>query len=464
MSYRLPMKLGLVLLVPVSLWCQSIRIHTNIGDIDVTLYPNAAPKTVANFMAYVSKGTYNRTVIHRVVPSFVIQGGGYSFNNGTLTAVTTNPFIQNEYNLPNTRGTIAMAKLSSCATTTQCINPADSATSQWYFNVVDNSVTLGPTNNGGFTVFGRIANAAGLALMDKISGLPTGVLSSPYDQMPIIDNTTGKNLTDANVVLITSVEVLTAPSIASAGVVSASNFGGQLVAAPGSYIEIYGQNLAGTSRGWASADFRGANAPTSLDGVSVTINGQVAYVNYVSPGQINVQVPSTIPAGLTLPVIVTYNGVASAPVSIATRQVAGGLLAPASFKVGSNQYVVALHADNTFVTSGNIAGISGSPAKPGETLTLYGTGFGRVDTNSVPIAGQIAQNTANIVANVQVNIGQSQATLLYAGIAPGLVGVYQFNVTVPSDAPNGDLPLTVTVNGDSIAQTNLLLPVQAAKN
>ena len=127
-------------------------------------------------------------------------------------------------------------------------------------------------------------------------------------------------------------------------IVTASTFGGYLnTASPGSYIEIYGANLAGTSRVWATGDFRGADAPTTLDGVTVSINGTAAFVNYVSPGQVNAEVPDTIAAG-NATVVVSYKGQSSAAATMTINPLQPGLLAPVAFKVNGNQYVAALHA------------------------------------------------------------------------------------------------------------------------
>src|ERR1035441_5214917 len=81
------------------------------------------------------------------------------------------------------------------------------------------------------------------------------------------------------------------------GLITASTFGGSLSAAPGSFIEIYGADLANTTRQWSTADFDGLRAPTSLDGVTVTVGGQSAFVYYVSPGQVDALLPSGISAG-----------------------------------------------------------------------------------------------------------------------------------------------------------------------
>jgi uncharacterized protein (TIGR03437 family) len=153
--------------------------------------------------------------------------------------------------------------------------------------------------------------------------------------------------------------------------------------------------LATDSRAWATGDFNGNNAPTALDGTSVTIGGQPAYVEYISPGQVNVQVPSTAPTG-TQPVVVTSWDRMSAsrkPSPSAPRRRAFGLRR--QLAVGGNQYVGALFPDfATFVLPpGAFSGFTSQRAQPGDTIILYGIGFGPVTTN-LP-AGQIAQGLGN---------------------------------------------------------------------
>ena len=182
------------------------------------------------------------------------------------------------------------------------------------------------------------------------------------------------------------------PSISSGGIVTASAFGAFPSIAPGSWIEIYGANLAADSRSWTGADFTGVNAPTSLDGTKVTIGGQPAFIDYISPTQVNAQVPSSVAAG-SQPVIVTSAAGASAASTITVNQQEPGLLAPSSFTVGGKQYVAALFSDGaTFVLPpGAIAGVSARRALPGDTITLYGIGFGPVTPN-MP-AGQVVQQS-----------------------------------------------------------------------
>jgi cyclophilin family peptidyl-prolyl cis-trans isomerase len=145
---------------------------TPAGNIDIELYDDQAPITVANFLRYAGRGDYtNNGFIHRSAPGFILQGGGYIYGNSPLGIFATripvlDPPIQNEFSASrsNIRGTIAMAKL-----------PGDpnSATSEWFFNLANNSANL-DDQNGGFTVFGRVLDngpGTGMDVVDAISNL-----------------------------------------------------------------------------------------------------------------------------------------------------------------------------------------------------------------------------------------------------------------------------------------------------
>ena len=172
--------------------------HTSLGNISVQLYPDVAPQTVANFLSYVNAGAYTNSIIHRSVPNFIIQSGGFQVQNGQVVTTPTNAPVVNEFHLSNTRGTIALAKLGG--------NP-NSATSQWFFNETDNSSNL-DAQNGGFTVFGKITNAAGLAVMDQIAALPTYDLSSAnsaFNQIPLNNYQSGTTAQISNLVTVYSI-------------------------------------------------------------------------------------------------------------------------------------------------------------------------------------------------------------------------------------------------------------------
>lgn len=239
------------------------------------------------------------------------------------------------------------------------------------------------------------------------------------------------------------------PSIFSDGVTSASDFGGFTSVAPGSWMEIYGANLAAVAGDWSAADFTGNVAPTVLNGVSVTIGGQPAFVSYTSPGQVNVQVPTVSPGILGL--VLTNSRGSTQAYSVTVAAARPGLLAPGSFIVAGLQYVAAQHTDFSFaLPAGTLPGVVTRPARPGETLILYGIGFGPVTPATPP--GRISTGLTQLVSNVQVQIGGVPALVTYAGSAPGLVGVYQFNVVVPNITASSFAPVLFTTDGVPIGQ------------
>jgi uncharacterized protein (TIGR03437 family) len=222
--------------------------------------------------------------------------------------------------------------------------------------------------------------------------------------------------------------------------------------ADGSWVSIFGTNLANSTRPWRSGDFAGGNLPTSLDAVSVTIGGLPAAIAYVSPTQLNVQAPMTGETG-PVNVVVTNNSVASA---VATAVVSPQ--APGVFVYGSKYAAaIVLNGDGTYDFLGP-AGLLGStvttdPAQPGEILELYATGLGA--TNPAMPAGTLFSGAAPLVDSATVTIGGVSAQVGWAGlVSPGL---YQLNVTVPS-VPAGDQPLLVSVDG-AVSQQGVFVTV-----
>ena len=146
-----------------------VRVSTSEGTLNVQLYSDKVKATVTNFLRYANDALYDNTIFHRSVPSFVIQGGGFSAKDdstGLPAAITQFSPITLQALLSNTRGTIAMARTTD----------PNSATSQFFFNTVDNSANLDANaseGNDGYAVFGTITAASGLSTMDKIAALPT---------------------------------------------------------------------------------------------------------------------------------------------------------------------------------------------------------------------------------------------------------------------------------------------------
>ncbi|MCX7185034.1 MAG: peptidylprolyl isomerase [Nitrosospira sp.] len=152
-----------------------VEIKTNLGSILLELYPARAPKTVENFLQYVKEGHYKSTVFHRVIPGFMIQGGGL---DQALRQKPTRPPIENEAanGLKNTIGTIAMARTSD----------PHSASAQFFINVADNAFLnySAPTDRGyGYTVFGKVTG--GMEIVNKIAATPTGSGDVPRETIII---------------------------------------------------------------------------------------------------------------------------------------------------------------------------------------------------------------------------------------------------------------------------------------
>jgi uncharacterized protein (TIGR03437 family) len=240
-------------------------------------------------------------------------------------------------------------------------------------------------------------------------------------------------------VSITLVVTGTQPAPIISAVASAASY--QPGLASGAWMSIFGTNLSTSTYTWQNSDFVNGLLPTSLQGVSVTINGVAAYVAYISPTQINLLAPDDATIG-TVQVQVT-----AARQNSNTWSAPKTLFAPAFFTFASGAYVAALHADYSLVGAPNLLpGVVTQPAKPGETILLYGTGFGPT-TPPTP---------APLANPVQIKIGGMAATVAFAGlVGPGL---YQFNVTVPS-LPSGDAAVLATIGGVA-TQKGLAVSIQ----
>ena len=189
------------LLLGHSLFANSVvRFSSNVGEIDMELFDTQTPLTVANFLSYVNAGRYNQSFIHRSVPGFVIQGGGFGLSGNAVVSVPTSAAVPNEPGISNQRGTVAMAKLGD--------NP-NSATSQWFINLEDNSGA--PANldnqNGGFTVFGRVVGN-GMVVADRIAAFSTynatAELGGVFSDLPL----QSPALTINNLILFPAVRAL----------------------------------------------------------------------------------------------------------------------------------------------------------------------------------------------------------------------------------------------------------------
>jgi uncharacterized protein (TIGR03437 family) len=249
------------------------------------------------------------------------------------------------------------------------------------------------------------------------------------------------DLTDNRVREISGVAAALAPNITS--VVNGASF--QPGIASNSWVAIYGTNLSTVTDFWTVTN---GEFPTQVDGVSVSIGGMPAYVEFVSPGQINVLAPN-IGAG---PAQVTVtNSLGTSPTASAT--VASD--APALF-LWAYQYAVATYTDYTYaVQNGVIAGYTTVAAQPGDVLILWGTGFG--PTNPAATPGQEVPSTAtySTADAVTVTIGGVPAMVYSAVLSPGFAGLYQIAIQVPNVA-SGNQPIVATINDVSSPSTTLI--------
>jgi uncharacterized protein (TIGR03437 family) len=226
------------------------------------------------------------------------------------------------------------------------------------------------------------------------------------------------------------------PTPVVTAVVNAASFQPGIEA--GSWVTILGSNLANTNPGriWNAEDFASAALPTQLDGVSVSIDGIPAFVEYISPTQINVQAPSDNVVG-AVNVVVTNNGAASAP-ALAQLQAA----APAFFMYPDTNNAVASRLPDYAAV-----GTSSAPAVPGETIVLWGTGFG--PTSPAVAAGTVVSGTPATLALPVVTLGGMPVTVVSAILTAGSAGLYQITIQLPANVPTGAVAVQASVGGVS---------------
>jgi len=148
-----------------------IRFETSLGDFTIELFDKEAPESVANFTRYIDEGFFDGTIFHRIVPGFVIQGGGFTED---MTQKKTRPPVKNEADngLKNKRGTLSMART----------NDINSATSQFFVNLKDNDFLDHSRGNFGYAVFAKVTD--GMDVVDKIAAVETG-RKRGFDDVPV---------------------------------------------------------------------------------------------------------------------------------------------------------------------------------------------------------------------------------------------------------------------------------------
>src|ERR1035438_257110 len=225
------------------------------------------------------------------------------------------------------------------------------------------------------------------------------------------------------------------PAITAAGVVSSASYA-QGAVAPGSIISIFGTDLAGSEYPASMVPL-----PSNLGGTQVIIGGFAAPLFYVSPTQINAQIPWQAPASGTLSIQVLRNSVGSALVSMPATALSPGLYTMNSNGAGT---VVISNTSTLVQPTGSISGVTSRPANPGEYITIYCTGLGPV--SNTPLSGAVASGQLLSATSTSpvVTIDGITVPVIFSGLTPGSVGLYQINVQVPSAVPGGsEVPVVV---------------------
>lgn len=233
-----------------------------------------------------------------------------------------------------------------------------------------------------------------------------------------------------------------APAITANSISNAASYA--TTVAPGGFVVVQGTNLAATQRTWATADFVAGKLPTSLDGVTATVNGKPAFVYYVSPTQIDL-IPAADTTQGSVPVVITNNGIVSTAASVTMAAYAPG------FFISKNNYIAATHADGTLIGPTTLYPNNSTPAKAGETIVLYATGLGATSPSQDGLVVTTAVPTAT---QPTVTVNGVTATVTYSGLTSA--GLNQINIVVPTGTASGDQTVSLTIGGVKSQATALI--------
>jgi uncharacterized protein (TIGR03437 family) len=296
---------------------------------------------------------------------------------------------------------------------------------------------------------GKITIYAGGAFLLSCCGdggpATSAILNAPGDVA--VDSAGNVYIADSNDSRVRKISAPPQSPPANATVVNA--FGGGSTIAPNMWVTIFGTNLAppGGARIWIASDFANNQLPTQLDGVSATVNGKNAFIYYISSTQVNLLTPPDALSG-SVQVRLTLAGSASNTMTVQTASIAP------TFFVFDGIHVTGTHLDGTLLCPTTLYPGLSKPAKAGETLILYGNGFGPTST---PVVSGSQTQSGNLPSFPAVTIGGLPAVVGFAGlVSPGL---YQFNVAVPSSVGSGEATLIATFSGQP-TQSGVKLTIQ----
>jgi uncharacterized protein (TIGR03437 family) len=419
---------------------QSIQItNSGSGTLAWTATSSASWLSVSP-----SSGTATSTLTVSVSPGS-LTAGTYNGNVQIASTGASNTPLSVAVTLTVTQSPPALAVTPQSLTFNYTVGgSAPAAQSVSITNAGAGALSWTATSNDYWLVLSATSGSAPSTLSVSIN--PANLAAGTYTSaVPITaSGATGSPASAAITLVVQGAQP--APNITAAG--NAGSFQANFASA--TWISIFGTNLSTVTYTWQASDFSNGLLPTSLQGVSVTVDGIPAYIDYISPTQINALVPDDANTG-PVQVQVTTAKQASNSLSVQKNQ-----FSPAFFTIDNGAYVAALHADYTLVGSANLLpGVTTLPAQPGETILLYGTGFG--PTNPPLLTDQLVATPSPLANTVTVTIGGVAATVAYAGLVES--GLYQLNVTVPSSLTAGNAAVVATIGGVA-TQTGVAITVQ----
>ncbi len=409
-----------------------------------TLTWNATVTSTATWLSLDStSGTAPSTVNVSVNPA-LLTAGTYT---GTITITGTGA--------SNSPASVTVTLVVSGAAASVVVNPTALSFQYAAGGTVPAAQTVSINNGGGGTITWVASSSNYWVAVSPASGSLPGTLTVSVIPQNLAPGTNTATVTigaaDNSVTPVTIPVTLTVTGAPPTPVITgATNAAGyQTNFASATWVAIFGTNLSQITYTWQASDIVNGALPMSLQGVSVSIDGIPAYISYISPTQINVLAPDDAATG-SVAVVVTTAGQPSVPFNATKNQ-----FSPA-FLTLDNKHVAAQHLNYSLLgPPGVLPGGAFTPAAPGETVILYGTGFG--PTNPAVPTGQTVTSGAPLVNTVTMTIGGVTVTPSFGGLSAS--GLYQFNVTVPASLAAGDATLSATINGIN-TQTGVVLTVQ----
>ncbi len=466
---------------------QSITVTVQVNGapttaVDLYVTPNPGPYTTASLTVNTGGSVQSsiKTSDNSAWLSFVVSGGGsYNFFTPYVLRATSQPGQTGNYT-----GTVALTG-SANAPDNKTINVNLHVTSQPILQIspVTYSVIQGQavqTNNLGFQNVGLGSlsisgvtisgpNGIGASVVDSatvgVSIDPTALSPGTYNATLTLNSNAAN--TAVPIPIRVTVATQSGPMLSFGGVVDNAAFSSGQPIGSGTIAAVFGSQLSASGPAYAS----NLPLPTTLAGIQVLINGTPAPLFYVDANQADIQIPFGMTAGQMV-VQAVRNGQPGNQISAPVDSIAPRLFALRSLPAApdSSPYGIVINASDGTLALPSTLGIPAHPAHPGDVVTIYALGLGPVSPSVTTGAGAPAAEPLARSANpVQVYfgggfLGSSSAVPAYAGLAPTYAGLYQINVTIPSDAPIGNIPVMINMPGHASNFVEMQIAATPATN